>query len=106
MRSTRTRTRRRAISTSCAPPLPPARWRWPSSGRGLALALILAAGRGERLGSDSPKALVGLAGRPLYRWSLSTLRDVEGIDRIVIALPPGDAHGRHEWDLSGPLPPE
>ena len=91
---------------SCSPTLPPARWRSPSNARGLALALILAAGRGERLGSDSPKALVELAGRPLYEWSLSTLREVEDIDRIAIALPPGDAHGRHEWSVAAPSPPE
>jgi 2-C-methyl-D-erythritol 4-phosphate cytidylyltransferase len=54
----------------------------------LAVALIVAAGVGERLGASRPKALVELAGRPLWRWSLSTLREVAGIGRIVIAMPP------------------
>jgi 2-C-methyl-D-erythritol 4-phosphate cytidylyltransferase len=35
----------------------------------VAVALIVAAGRGERLGADLPKALVELAGRPLVQWS-------------------------------------
>jgi 2-C-methyl-D-erythritol 4-phosphate cytidylyltransferase len=57
----------------------------------LAIALILAAGRGERLGFDSPKALVELAGRPLLDWSLRTLRAVAAVQRIVVALPAGVA---------------
>jgi 2-C-methyl-D-erythritol 4-phosphate cytidylyltransferase len=56
----------------------------------LALALILAAGRGERLGADAPKALVPLAGRPLLEWSVELMLGLsEEIDRVVIALPPG-----------------
>jgi 2-C-methyl-D-erythritol 4-phosphate cytidylyltransferase len=57
----------------------------------MAVALIVAAGSGERLGSDRPKAFVELAGRPLVQWSIDALRAVEGIDRIVLALPPGAA---------------
>jgi 2-C-methyl-D-erythritol 4-phosphate cytidylyltransferase len=53
------------------------------------IALILAAGSGERLGAEEPKALVELAGRPLLQWSVDVLREVGGIERIVIALPPG-----------------
>ena len=53
------------------------------------VALIVAAGRGERLGAGGPKALVELAGRPLLQWSIDLLSGVEGMDRIVIALPPG-----------------
>jgi 2-C-methyl-D-erythritol 4-phosphate cytidylyltransferase len=55
----------------------------------MAVALIVAAGSGERLGAGRPKALVELAGRPLVQWSIDALRDVEGIERIVLALPPG-----------------
>jgi 2-C-methyl-D-erythritol 4-phosphate cytidylyltransferase len=57
----------------------------------MAVALIVAAGSGERLGAGRPKALVELAGRPLVQWSIDALRDVEGIERIVIALPPETA---------------
>jgi len=55
----------------------------------MAIALILAAGSGERLGLSRPKALVELAGRPLVQWSIGVLGDVDGIERIVLALPPG-----------------
>ncbi len=55
-----------------------------------AVALIVAAGRGERLGSDRPKALVPLAGRPMLDWSVCALRAVPAIGRIVVALPAGE----------------
>ena len=35
----------------------------------MAVALLVAAGRGERLGADRPKAFVVLAGRPMLEWS-------------------------------------
>lgn len=55
----------------------------------MAVALVVAAGRGERLGSDGPKALVVLAGRPMLEWSIDALRAVPAIEQIVVALPPG-----------------
>ena len=55
----------------------------------MTIALIVAAGRGERLGEDRPKALVALAGRPLVEWSIDALRGVAGIEQTVVALPPG-----------------
>ncbi len=54
----------------------------------MAVALIVAAGRGERLGSGRPKALVMLAGRPMLEWSVAALRAVREIEQIVVALPP------------------
>jgi len=60
----------------------------------MAVALIVAAGSGERLGAGRPKALVELAGRPLVQWSIDALREVEGIERIVLALPAGVASPR------------
>ena len=53
----------------------------------MAVALIVAAGRGERLGSDGPKALATVAGRPMLEWSLIALRAVDAVDAIVVALP-------------------
>ena len=53
----------------------------------MAVALIVAAGRGERLGSDRPKALVCLGGKPMLSWSVETLLAVEAVQRVVIALP-------------------
>jgi 2-C-methyl-D-erythritol 4-phosphate cytidylyltransferase len=54
----------------------------------VAVALIVAAGRGERLGSDRPKALVALGGRPMLEWSVRALRAVSAVERIIVALPP------------------
>ena len=45
----------------------------------MAVALIVAAGRGERLGSGGPKALVTVAGRPMLEWSVAALREVDGV---------------------------
>lgn len=59
-------------------------------GDSTATAVIVAAGSGERLGAGGPKALVEVAGRPLYEWSLVACEDATRIDRIVIAVPPGE----------------
>ncbi len=56
----------------------------------MAVALVVAGGRGERLGSERPKAFVILAGRPMIEWSVAALREVAAIERIVVALPPGE----------------
>jgi 2-C-methyl-D-erythritol 4-phosphate cytidylyltransferase len=56
----------------------------------MAVALIVAAGRGERLGSDRPKALVTLAGRPMLHWSVAALQTLDAVRRIVVALPPDE----------------
>jgi 2-C-methyl-D-erythritol 4-phosphate cytidylyltransferase len=53
----------------------------------VAVALIVAAGRGERLGSERPKELVALAGRPMLEWSVAALRSVREVETIVVALP-------------------
>ena len=50
-------------------------------------AILLCAGRGERLGADIPKALVPLAGRPLFSWSLLALQASDAIDAIVMVGP-------------------
>ncbi|HWE32519.1 MAG TPA: 2-C-methyl-D-erythritol 4-phosphate cytidylyltransferase [Solirubrobacteraceae bacterium] len=53
----------------------------------MAVALIVAAGRGERLGSDRPKALVTIAGKPMVQWSVDALSAVDRVTAIVVALP-------------------
>jgi 2-C-methyl-D-erythritol 4-phosphate cytidylyltransferase len=70
----------------------------------LAVALIVAAGLGERLGLRRPKAFVELAGQPLLYWSLSTLREAAGIDRIVVAMPGqyATASGTDECSIAFP----
>jgi len=55
----------------------------------VAVALVVAAGRGERLGSAGPKALVELGGRAMLAWSIAALRAVPSLTQIVVALPPG-----------------
>ena len=54
----------------------------------MAVALLVAAGSGERLGADRPKAFVVLAGRPMLEWSVEALV-AAGIEEIIVALPPG-----------------
>ena len=51
-------------------------------------AVLAAAGRGERLGSDRPKAFARLGDRPLLAESLERLEESGWIDAIVIAAPP------------------
>jgi 2-C-methyl-D-erythritol 4-phosphate cytidylyltransferase len=53
----------------------------------VAVALIVAAGRGERLGDRIPKALVTVAGKPMVSWCVETVRAVEDVTEIVVALP-------------------
>jgi len=52
-----------------------------------AVAIVVAAGSGERLGADRPKAFVVLAGRPMVEWSIVALRSV--VHHVVVALPEG-----------------
>jgi 2-C-methyl-D-erythritol 4-phosphate cytidylyltransferase len=66
----------------------------------MAVALIVAAGRGERLGSGRPKALVTLGGKPMLQWSVETLRLVAAVDRIVVALPPGELDAAPEGTIA------
>ncbi len=52
-------------------------------------AVLAAAGRGERLGSDRPKAFAKLRDRPLLAESLERLEASDWIEAIVIVAPPG-----------------
>ena len=54
-------------------------------------AVIVAAGRGDRLGLDRPKAFAKLNGRPLLAESLERLEGSEWVDAIVIVAP-------EEWE--------
>ncbi len=56
---------------------------------GATWALLVAAGTGERLGLDRPKAFAALAGRPLLAESLDRLDRCPWVDAIVVAAPPG-----------------
>ena len=52
-------------------------------------AILVAAGRGERLGLDRPKAFANLGDEPLLAEPLRRLEACPWVDRIVIVAPPG-----------------
>jgi 2-C-methyl-D-erythritol 4-phosphate cytidylyltransferase len=52
-------------------------------------AVLVAAGRGERLGGDRPKAFARLGGRPLLAESLERLEASDRVDAIVVVCPDG-----------------
>ena len=52
-------------------------------------AVLVAAGRGERLGGDRPKAFARLAGRPLLAESLERLERSEWVEAIVVVASEG-----------------
>jgi len=54
-----------------------------------ASAIIVAAGSGIRLGRQTPKAFVRVAGRTLLGYSLGVMRQVDEIAEAVIAVPAG-----------------
>jgi 2-C-methyl-D-erythritol 4-phosphate cytidylyltransferase len=56
---------------------------------GATWALIAAAGSGERLGIDRPKAFAALGERPLLAESLDRLERCDLVDAIVVACPSG-----------------
>lgn len=52
-------------------------------------AIIPAAGSGQRLGQDKPKALVELLGQPIVSRTLSALCTSASFRSIVVTVPPG-----------------
>jgi 2-C-methyl-D-erythritol 4-phosphate cytidylyltransferase len=52
-------------------------------------AIIVAAGSGDRLGADRPKAFARLGDRPLLAESLERLDASDWVDAIVVAAPEG-----------------
>jgi 2-C-methyl-D-erythritol 4-phosphate cytidylyltransferase len=60
-----------------------------AAGGGNVWAVLVAAGSGERLGAEQPKAFVGLAGRPLLAESLERLEGSDWVEAIVVVAPPG-----------------
>lgn len=51
--------------------------------------MLVAAGRGERLGGDRPKAFARLGDRPLLAEPLARLEDCDELDGIVLVAPSG-----------------
>jgi 2-C-methyl-D-erythritol 4-phosphate cytidylyltransferase len=52
-------------------------------------AILLAAGSGERLGSDIPKAFVELAARPLLSHAIDAVEGSQRFDSVYVAVPAG-----------------
>ncbi len=53
------------------------------------MAIVLAAGTGDRLGIETPKAFVPLAGRPLLAHAVSSACGCRGVTSVVVAAPAG-----------------
>jgi len=51
--------------------------------------IVVAAGTGERMGSDKPKALVQLAGKPIVEYSVRAMAETDLFSHIVVAAPRG-----------------
>jgi 2-C-methyl-D-erythritol 4-phosphate cytidylyltransferase/2-C-methyl-D-erythritol 2,4-cyclodiphosphate synthase len=56
---------------------------------GVTVAIIVAGGAGRRMGTDTPKQFLPLAGRSLLDRTLSTAASAACVDAIVLALPAG-----------------
>jgi 2-C-methyl-D-erythritol 4-phosphate cytidylyltransferase len=52
-------------------------------------AILVAAGRGERLGADQPKAFAKLGELPLLAEPLRRLDESDWVDAVVVVAPPG-----------------
>src|SRR5438045_3613092 len=81
-RTTRPRRRRRRRRRRPSP-------RRPSRTAVSVWAILVAAGRGERLGLDQPKAFAKLGEDPLLAEPLRRLDDSDWVDAIVVVAPPG-----------------
>ena len=68
----------------------------PSSSAVRAAAVILAAGSGTRVGTETNKVLLPLAGVPVLARSVRTVLDVEGIQRVVLVVRPQDREAVQE----------
>lgn len=53
-------------------------------------AIVLAAGRGSRMGSDTPKQYLLLDGKPLFTFSLETMEKSRVLTDVVLVVPEED----------------
>lgn len=67
--------------------------------------LLLAAGRGERLGGEQPKALIRLAGRPLFLHAFARFAAHARVERIVVVTPMDPAGADEVRSALGRLEP-
>ena len=67
-------------------------------------AILAAAGRGTRLGSATPKQMLALGERTILQRSFDIVEAHDGIDEIVIALPPALASAPPPYLISSRKP--
>ena len=48
-------------------------------------AILLAAGKGKRMGSDLPKVVLEVAGKPIIWWVVQAVRDL-GAELIILVI--------------------
>jgi 2-C-methyl-D-erythritol 4-phosphate cytidylyltransferase len=60
------------------------------------VAVIVAAGRGDRLNGDQPKAFLPVAGRRMVEWSIDAVRGCRRVDHVIVVVP----RGRLEWAMA------
>lgn len=65
-----------------------------------ALAILVAAGRGERMGADQPKAFLAVGGEPMLLRAARAFADASSVDGIV-AVVPADRIGAAREILAG-----
>jgi 2-C-methyl-D-erythritol 4-phosphate cytidylyltransferase/2-C-methyl-D-erythritol 2,4-cyclodiphosphate synthase len=51
--------------------------------------VIVAAGKGERLGADVPKAFVEIDGKTLLEITLGQIAEIDSLEQVIIAVPTG-----------------
>ena len=65
-----------------------------------AAAILLAAGRGERLGTDVPKGFIELDGKPLLGYAIEAVRGCAEIESVAVAVPVGFED--RAFEIAGP----
>jgi 2-C-methyl-D-erythritol 4-phosphate cytidylyltransferase len=53
--------------------------------------IVVAAGRGARLGSETPKQYLPIGGVPMLLWALRPFSSHPDVGQVVLVLPPNDA---------------
>jgi len=66
-----------------------------------AVAILVAAGRGERMGADRPKAFLELGGQPLLLRAALAFEDAPSVQHVVAVVP--EAHVAPARDMLRPL---
>lgn len=61
-------------------------------------AVVLAAGSGQRVGSDIPKQFLSLGGRPMLHRCLAAFEQAGEVDSVIVALPASENAASPELD--------